>query len=175
MTVSLDELATAGMWVTTVETGILTRDPALSRWGISLKYHPELGVDGITGMTQPRAAAILTSPTYWLPSWSGLPAYLATPMLAFSVLEGPTQAAYALQRALGVKVDGDIGPATCAAAMTANPSDPLSGLLRRNYEAQWRRLAESPRWSIDGAGWCGRQAAAMAAGAVVAAQAARPA
>ena len=167
MTVSLGNLAAAGMWVTTVETGILAHDPALSRWGISLRYHPDLGVSGITSMTQAKAAAILTSETYWPPSWNSLPAYLAIPMLSFSVLDGPTQAAFALQRALGVTVDGDIGPATCAAADAANPSDPLNGLLRRNFEEQWKRLAESPRWSLDGAGWCGRQAAAMAAGAVV--------
>lgn len=167
--ISSDDLARAGLWVTTVETGKLVSDPALSRWGVSLRYHPALGESGIQGMTQDRAAAILTSDTYWLPAWNGLPQYLTVPMLAFSVLEGPTQAAYALQAALGVKADGDVGVQTCAAAQTANPDHPLDGLLRRNFEAQVHRLEESPRWLLDGAGWCGRQAAAMAAGAVVAA------
>lgn len=167
--ISLGDLAKAGLWVTTVETGKLVCDPALSRWGVSLRYHPDLGESGIQAMTQDRAAGILTSEAYWLPAWNALPQYLAIPLLAFSVLEGPTQAAYALQAALGVKVDGDVGLQTCAAAAAANPDHPVDGLLRRNFEAQVHRLEQSSRWLLDGAGWCGRQAAAMAAGAVVAA------
>jgi lysozyme family protein len=172
--ISLDDLAAAGTWVTTVETGILISDPVLSRWGISLRYHSDLGEDGIRAMTQDRAVTILTSEEYWPPAWNALPQYLATPLLAFSVLQGPVEAARALQLALGVTSDGDIGPATCAAANAASPLDPLNGLLRRNFEAQCRRLQEDARWLIDGVGWAGRQAAAMAAGAVVAARGARP-
>lgn len=167
--ISLGDLAKAGLWVTAVETGILARDPYLSRWGISLAYHPDLTASDIMGMTQERAAGILTSATYWPEAWNALPPYLCVPVLAFSVLQGPTWAARALQSALGVAADGDVGPATCAAANAAKPLDPLNGLLRRNFEAQCRRLQEDARWLIDGVGWAGRCAAAMAAGAVAAA------
>lgn len=164
--ISLGDVARAALWVTTVETGTLAHDPALSRWGISLRYHPELTASDITGMTQDRAAGILGSSDYWLSSWNALPQYLAVPLLSFSVLDGPVQAAMALQSALGVHVDGDIGPETGAAANCANAADPLNGLLRRNFEAQMHRLQTSSRWLLDGVGWAGRQAAAMAAGAV---------
>lgn len=172
--ISLGDLAKAGLWVTAVETGTLVSDPALSRWGISLRYHPKLGEAGIRSMTRDEAVKILTSEQYWPLAWNTLPPYLATPMLAFSVLQGPTWAARALQSALGVAVDGAVGPETCAAADAANALDPLNGLLRRNFEAQCRRLQEDTRWLVDGIGWAGRQAAAMAAGAVVAAQSIHP-
>ncbi len=164
--ISPSDITAAGMWVTSVETGALVSDPWLSRWGISLKYHPELGASGITGMTQEQAVAILTSDQYWLPEWNALPQYLVIPMLSFSVLEGPTQASYALQRALGVKVDGDVGQNTIAAAATVEPKVRRDPFLKAFFRTCRQRFAESPRWVLDGEGWETRQLGASLAAKV---------
>lgn len=168
MSTSPQQLTAAGLWVASVETGRLVSDPWLSRWGVSLHYHPELTAADITGMTQDRAAGILSSQGYWPRPWNALPAFLAKPVLAFSVLEGPTKSARALQAALGVKTDGDIGAGTVAAAEAgeAKALDPVDGVLRRLVEAQADILKESPRWLIDGVGWVGRCSAGAVAGAV---------
>lgn len=166
--ISLGDLAKAGMWVTRVETGKIVSDPWLSKWGVSIHYHQNFTEAQIRNLTQDEAIPVLTSEEYWPPSWNALPRYLAIPMLAFSVLDGPVSAARALQAALGVAQDGQVGPETCAAADAADGTDPVNGLLRRNFEAQMKRLQDSsPRWLIDGIGWAGRQAAAMAAAMAV--------
>ena len=156
--ISPGDVAKAALWVTGREGAELTSDPVLSRWGISLAYHPEIGAAGIRAMTQQRAAQIFVE-QYWVAAWSGLPQYLATPLLSFSVVEGPEQAALALQRALVVKADGLVGPQTCAVAASANKA----ALLEAFFAECMARFKESPRWVLDDIGWCRRQFAASCA------------
>ena len=60
-----------------------------------------------------------------------LPAGVDAVMLDAAVHSGPAQAAKWLQRALGVTVDGNIGPATVAAAIAARPRDVVRGVMTR--------------------------------------------
>jgi len=151
-----DEVMAAALWVTSREGGALVSDPALSKWGLSLRYHPEFGEAGIRNATQAQAAQVFASPTYWLEVWNALPTYLVIPLLSFAVLEGVGQGCYALQRALSVRVDGKIGPQTIAAASAAKPAV----LLEEFFGACLERFEQSPRWILDGKGWCRRQFAA---------------
>ena len=150
----------AAGWIADWEGPQLVTDPYLSRFGISIKYHP---TEDIRNMTRDRAIAIFLK-EYWPAGADGLPDYLAIPLMSFSVVEGATQAVYALQRALVVKVDGDIGNGTIAAAAAtlANRDRFLVAFGR----ACRKRFAESPRWILDGEGWEARQMAASLAAKV---------
>ena len=151
-------LEEAALWVTGREGGKLVSDPWLSRWGISLQYHSEVGADGVRNMTQPAAAKIIAQ-QYWIEVWNPLPPYIVIPVLSFAVLEGTANACYAIQRGLGVTVDGKFGPQTYGAADAALPSE----FLEEFYGACLDQFEKSPRWVKDGKGWCKRQAAAWVA------------
>lgn len=74
-----------------------------------------------------------------------------------AVNSGPRQAALWLQRAVGVKDDGIIGPQTLAAVHAANPER----LLRRMLAQRLRFMAGLPTWAAFGRGWARRIADLM--------------
>lgn len=157
-------LSAAGLWVATFEGPYHfdPRDPGgVTAYGVSKRYHPDLTDAQLRAFTPETAGQFLVR-HYW-PQGSGgaaLPDCLATPLLAFSVLEGPTQAVRALQRAVGVKVDDDLGQATAAAASSMKPKP----LLLAFYRECMRRLHEVPGWLLEGLGWeCRQMAASMEA------------
>lgn len=150
----------AAAWVADWEGSKLVTDPWLSRYGISSKYHQD---EDIRGMSRDRAIEIFIA-EYWPKGADALPDYLSIPLLSFAVVEGEMQAAYALQRALVVKVDGDIGSGTVAAAETTLRD--RDAFLVEFGRVCRRRFAESPRWILDGEGWEARQMAASLAAKV---------
>jgi lysozyme family protein len=134
------------------------KDPGgITAYGISKRYHPDLTDAQLRAFTPETAGQFLVA-HYWLEGSgvAALPDCLVTPLLAFSVLEGPIQAVRALQRGIGVKVDDDLGPATAAAAAAMKPK----ALLTAFYRECMRRLHASPGWLRDGLGWECRQLAA---------------
>lgn len=154
MTISAGQIAAAALWVTGREGPYHCdpRDPGgETAWGLAIRYHPELA-GKLQTITQAEAAQILAE-KYWPAGASELPDYLAIPLLAFSILEGPEQAVMALQRALGVRSDGDIGQQTAHAATLPTPGD----LLEEYFGACMDRLHQSPSWYRDGTGWERRQ------------------
>jgi lysozyme family protein len=158
--ISADALQEASLWVTGRE-GPYHFDPkdpgGETAWGLAVRYHPELA-GKLQALTQAAAAQMLAE-QYWPKGASDLPSYLAMPLLAFSVLDGPVQAVMALQRALGVHVDGGIGPQTIHAATLPTPA----ALLEWYFGACMDRLHQSATWSRDGTGWERRQMAASLA------------
>ena len=160
--ISPGELANAGLWVTGRE-GPYHCDPldpgGATAWGIAIRYHPEFTDERLRNLTQEQAAQIFIA-KYWPSNASDLPSCLATPLLSFSVLEGPLEAVEALQKALGVHVDGQIGQQTIHAATLLN-----NALLLENFfRACMERLHGSPNWSNYGLGWeCRQLAASLAA------------
>ena len=113
-----------------------------------------------------RAQALLAYRAgYWdLVRGDDLPAPLA--LLAFdaAVNQGPNWAPAALQFALGVTVDGDIGPATVQAA---NAADVLAAL----GEFAWRRdqrYRQAGNWPTFGHGWICRLGRVLALSTVYA-------
>lgn len=152
--ISAGDIANAALWVTGREGPYHfdPRDPGgETAWGFAVRYHPELK-GKLQTLSQSEAATMLAQ-QYWPANASGLPSYLAIPLLAFSVLEGPGQAVMALQRALVVHADGAIGAQTVHAATLPNPKD----LLESYFGACMDRLHESAGWSIEGIGWERRQ------------------
>lgn len=69
-----------------------------------------------------------------------------------AVNSGPAQAVRWLQRALGVRDDGVLGPATLSAAHQANPD----ALRARILAQRLRFMAELPNWPAFGRGWARR-------------------
>lgn len=159
---------TGALWVAKYE-GPYHNDPrdlgGSTAWGVSLRYNADHFTDAQLRALTPQAAADYFVEHYWPKAAStALPDYLSTPLMAFSVLEGPTQAVYALQRALGVKVDGDIGPQTItAAATTVGKRDEFLTAFFRQCR---KRFVQSPNWLSDGEGWESRQLAASLAAKV---------
>lgn len=74
-----------------------------------------------------------------------------------AVNSGPRQAALWLQRAVGVKDDGIIGPQTLAAVRATDPQ----ALLRRMLSARLRFMTDLPTWPTFGRGWARRIADLM--------------
>lgn len=74
-----------------------------------------------------------------------------------AVNSGPRQAIRWLQRAVGVRDDGIIGPQTLAAVRAANPER----LLRRFLSQRLRFMAGLPSWPAFGRGWAWRIADLM--------------
>jgi lysozyme family protein len=69
---------------------------------------------------------------YWMPCrCSDLPDLLAMAVFDFAVHSGAYNAKLALQRALGVRADGVIGPVTIATAMATDPKVATLRLLKK--------------------------------------------
>jgi lysozyme family protein len=87
---------------------------------------------------------------YWIPmNCSDFP--LAVAYMAFdtAVLHGVNFAKPALQRALGVKDDGIIGPITVMAANSKNPRDIMHNLR----DERWARMQSRPSFPTFKKGW----------------------
>lgn len=99
---------------------------------------PSVRVDEIT---DEQAGAIYLG-AYWTPaSCDQMPWPLSLIHFDAAVNVGPHEAAKLLQRALGVAVDGDIGPLTLSRCRAAGPRDCYKYLLERAF--QYRRIASA--------------------------------
>lgn len=97
-----------------------------TNWGISKRAYPNLDIKNLT-----RDGAIQI---YRRDYWDALgcdrfPPVIAIALFDAAVNQGPVAAVRILQRALGVAVDGVIGPQTLAAARAANGATLLAEFL----------------------------------------------
>lgn len=81
-----------------------------------------------------------------------LPAAVRFDVFDAAINSGPAQAIRWLQRAIGVRDDGVVGPATIAAARTFNGS----ALAARFNGTRLEFMASLPTWSTFGRGWARR-------------------
>ncbi len=86
-----------------------------------------------------------------------LPEAIRYAMFDASVNSGVRQAIRWLQRAVGVRDDGIIGPITLSAVRAADPER----LLRRMLAQRLRFMAGLPNWPTFGRGWARRIADLM--------------
>jgi lysozyme family protein len=95
---------------------------------------------------------------YWKPVRADdLPPSIRYAIFDAAVNSGPAQAALWLQRALGVKADGVIGPITLKAAYAANPD----ALRMRMLSQRLRFMAGLSNWPAFSRGWAIRIASLM--------------
>lgn len=128
------------------------KDPGgRTKFGISQRAYPR---EDIAGLTLERAREL-----YLRDYWQKAGCDLMDPGLALvcfdaAVNNGVGQAARWLQSALGVTVDGVIGPATRAALAKANAEQVLTDM----HAARIYMMAGLPTWARFGRGWSKRLA-----------------
>lgn len=124
-------------------------------------------VEDVRSLTEEEAREIYRA-RYWNPlRCDSLPAGIDLMVFDFGVNAGPGAAARMLQRAVGVRADGAIGPMTLAAARAADPVACIDRMARLR-EDHYRALATFPRF---GRGWLRRTEAVRRAAQALAAQA----
>jgi lysozyme family protein len=131
------------------------RDPGgLTKWGVSLRAHPELGREGILGLTKEKAIKIYRE-DYWLPGQvSKYPARLRLAIMDGCVNHGVSRHAHIVQKAanaLGAKlvVDGVVGPKTLGAVKALDAVDYLVSL----FETRSEIYRNSSNADVFGRGW----------------------
>ena len=129
-----------------------------TKFGIAANTYPALD---IKALTLDQAAAIYIR-DYLAPLQAELlPAGLVYQLLDFAVNSGSVRAIKGLQRELGIKDDGVVGPATVAAVAARTPSDLIQLLLANRIDF----LTELKNWPHAGRGWMKRQARNLRYGA----------
>jgi len=133
----------------------ITDDPndpgGLTKYGISQRSFPDLDIRALSE----GEAVMIYKVRYWDKCrCSELPGDLAIIVFDAAVNQGPMAAAKTLQQALGVNVDGIIGPATIAAACRAGRSA-LSELVARRMVM----YGLNPNFTRYGLGWSRRLSA----------------
>lgn len=127
------------------DTGLRTR------WGISSRAYPDLD---LSTLTRKQAIAIYRR-DYWAKArCEKLPAPLGLAIFDAAVHSGPVAAVRSLQRVLGVRVDGALGPLTIAAVEAREPI-----VLRLVLEQRARdliELSERPGQGVFRLGWMRR-------------------
>jgi lysozyme family protein len=130
-------------------------DPGgLTKYGISLRAHPELGPDGIRNLTEEQAIRIYRA-KYWIPlKLSRFSPRLSLPLFDAAVNHGPRAAGHILQEALNrlgadLVVDGILGEKTVAAVRSYSPRRVLSAFLMERLQF-YRSLGN---YHVFGRGW----------------------
>ena len=146
----------AGQWILEAEGGLVDdpNDPGgLTKYGISQAAFPDLDIVNLT----PEQAIGIYATDYWEPAkCPALPQALALVHFDAAVNCGVGQAARFLQQAVGVTVDGIVGPVTIAAAWKAPEA---VGAYLSVREAFYRRLAQAnPAEGVFLDGWLNRLA-----------------
>jgi lysozyme family protein len=120
-----------------------------TKFGISKKAYPNLDIKNLT-----REDAIeIYQRDYWKPCrCDDLPRHFAFIVFDSAVNQGPRVAIRLLQIALGVSVDGIIGPKTLAAASSAKPRAIRLALAER-LAAYSRLMAEKPNLLVFARNW----------------------
>lgn len=143
-------------------------DPATgeySRYGISLAFlkgiRPEATKDDITGLTE-EGSRYLYYEYFWLAPklWRLDQDVIVQRIFDLGVNNGPSSAIRLLQRAinsagLDVKVDGQLGPATAAAANSIDPGILLTE-IKTHAAARYKLIAQDPKNAKNLKGWLAR-------------------
>ena len=96
-----------------------------TNFGISKRSYPD---EDIENLSRGRAAQIYFS-DYWMPiRGDAFPVHVALPLMDYAVNSGVATAAKALQRAVGARVDGKIGPETISRAHAIMERRGIAGL-----------------------------------------------
>jgi lysozyme family protein len=144
----------AVLWVISREGGAtVTNDPndpgGLTKYGISQRAFPDVDIRALTYET----AAELYREHYWNRCRCGeFPPALGLALFDSAVNQGPGVAVRLMQRALGVKPDGVVGPDTLAAAARVG----VSGFITDYVERRWDHYSELGSASHYLRGWTRR-------------------
>ena len=131
-----------------------------TRYGITEEVAREVGYRGDMRELPIDLAKRIYRDRYWdAVRAEELPEAIRYAMFDAAVNSGVRQAIRWLQRAVGVRDDGVIGPVTLAAVRAANPEQ----LVRRMLAQRLRFMTGLPNWPSFGRGWARRIADLMEA------------
>lgn len=131
-----------------------------TRFGITEAVAREVGYRGDMRELPMDLAKRIYKDRYWgAVRAEELPEAIRYAVFDAAVNSGPRQAIRWLQRAVGAKDDGIIGPQTLAAVRAADPER----VLRRILAQRLRFMAGLPNWPSFGRGWARRIADVMEA------------
>ncbi len=129
------------------------RDPGgETKYGISKRAYPNVD---IANLTAAQAKEIYRADYWDKPLIGALPDRIACTVFDAAVNSGVAQAVKWLQQAVGVSVDGVIGPATLQAAALAKDQ---TAVLMRFHGARLAFLTALSTWPAFGKGWARRVA-----------------
>ena len=129
-----------------------------TRYGITEAVAREVGYRGDMRELPLDLAKRIYKDRYWdAVRADELPEAVRYAVFDAAVNSGPRQAIRWLQRAVGVRDDGIIGPQTLAAVRAANPER----LLRRFLSQRLRFMTNLPNWGSFSRGWARRIADLM--------------
>lgn len=120
-----------------------------TKFGISKRAYPK---EDIAALTLERAKELYRADYWDRLKADELPEWIALPLFDFAVNSGVYTATRALQRALGVKADGELGPQTRAAITAADRHDLVVSL----HTERLLYLALLPTFKAFGRGWTKR-------------------
>lgn len=125
------------------------RDPGgRTKFGLSQRANPDLDFDNLT-LDQAKTRYLAR---YWQPAGcTDLPEFAALLMFDCAVNQGVGEALSFMQAAVGVKVDGDLGPKTRAAFAAARPVE-----LAKFMALRACRYAVTKNFDTYGHGWFNR-------------------
>ena len=121
-------------------------------WGITKAVARASGYTGPMREMPVATAKAIYRTKYWLKQFDDMPFPVAFQVFDGAVNSGLSQAVKWLQRAVGTKEDGSIGPLTIAAV---GASEPLAIVIRFNA-ARLLFLASLCTWPTFGKGWTNR-------------------
>lgn len=113
---------------------------------------PGLGAEAVRDLTEAEARRIYRLRYWALVRGDDLPAGIDLAVFDWAVNAGPGRAARGLQQALGVPVDGAIGPITLRWARERDPQETIMAVCRLRL-AHLRGLST---WPVFGRGWSRR-------------------
>ena len=128
-------------------------------WGITADVARAAGYQGAMRDLPLHIAKAIYSMRYWTPVRAAeLPPLLRFEMFDAAVNSGPRQAVRWLQQALGIEVDGDIGPQTLAAVASATQcaGDDGFALAVALNAIRLDFMNNLPTWPSFGRGWAQR-------------------
>jgi lysozyme family protein len=128
---------------------VITDEGGLTKWGVSARGNPDLD---IRALTREQAAQIYHD-RYWKPvRGDDLPWPLSLYVFDAAVNHGTEPAAQMLQRAIGVAVDGRLGPKTVARAKAMNVAEASALFMAQRC----LRYTGTRNFDKNGYGWFAR-------------------
>ncbi len=134
-----------------------------TKWGITLKaWSDYLGREcipyDIKVITESRARVFYEEEYILTPRFDLLPAILQGMVIDCGVNHGPRAASKWVQRAVGAKQDGAIGPKTLGAVNTANPLSTYMRICASRIRLYGRIVTKDPTQAENAHGWNNRAA-----------------
>lgn len=131
-----------------------------TRWGVTERVARSHGYTGPMRDFPETAAKHIYRKSYWdAVRADELPEAIRYAVFDAAVNSGPRQSIQWLQRSVGVKDDGQLGPQTMAAVLKANPMVIKGRVLGQRLEF----MASLSTWPAFGRGWARRIASLMEA------------